>query len=141
MRKLSFESSKVSHKSDHTPAAYTAGLDQNKAKWVKRPSLPSHYNNVYFWHELLTFSIRRKMCSANSRIAPRPPLHLQMYPTAFWALEQASAGTALRPTLFRHSSSDTSLPGSETETVQYERTHNAQEHSQSYRTKQYLEYK
>ena len=38
----------------------------------------------------------RKMCSANSRRAPRPPLLLQIYPTAFWAAAQASAGTPLR---------------------------------------------
>lgn len=82
---------------------------QNGWKRLQSP-FPPHYNIFYFWHELLTFSISRKMCSANSRMAPRPPLHLQMYPTAFWAPEQASAGTALRPTLLRHSSSDTSLP-------------------------------
>lgn len=83
-----------------------------KAKCLKEAVsfLSQHDIYFYFWHELLTFSIRRKMCSANSRMAPRPPLHLQIYPTAFWAAEQASAGTALRPALFKHSSSDTSFP-------------------------------
>lgn len=95
-----------------------------KAKWLKEPaSLLPHTTSLYFWHELLTFSIRRKMCSANSRMAPRPPLHLHMYPTAFWAPEQASAGTALRPALFRHSSSDTSLPASKMNIIQVRKRH------------------
>lgn len=83
-----------------------------KAKWLTKAVffLSQRGTNFYFWHELFTFSMSRKMCSANSRMAPRPPLLLQMYATVFWAAEQASAGTALRPALFRHSSSDTSLP-------------------------------
>lgn len=59
------------------------------------------------------------MCSANSRRAPRPPLLLQIYPTAFWAVEQASAGTPLRPAFFKHSSSDTSFPTNTRNTGEY----------------------
>lgn len=56
------------------------------------------------------FCFCRRMCSANSLMAPFPPTLWQVYFAAFMATTGASPGTALKPARFRISTSGLSLP-------------------------------
>lgn len=60
----------------------------------------------------LAFFLSRRMCSANSRSAPRPAALWQVYLAALSDTKGASSGTALRPARFRQCTSGSSLPGS-----------------------------